>query len=309
MLREDGWRIHLSVRMVRAEGTRRPRQLHRSGQPPRCRRVAASGKLASRHIPALAALIFFAACGGPEAHRDSAALRADSSAAGYAVGVATNADSATRVATTLPVPAGSTRHAPARNVTPTVPGDSGPARAQPSAPVVPPPPDRPVVPRDTTRPILIARVRVNEYLEYNSATRTAYVDIVATRAADIDSLATAADTLAFNNSRSGDLTISVPLGWQVVGQFVNRDPVLRHSAIVIEEAYPLPMVPPPAAFPQAFTRRVDDGLARNVRDEIAFTASREGRFLIVCGVPGHAEGGQRMQLVVTPDIDVPAYGR
>lgn len=166
-----------------------------------------------------------------------------------------------------------------------------------------------VAPRDTVRPILIARVRVNEYLEYNSATRTAYIDIVATRASVIDSSTTSADTLAFNNSRSGDLTVSIPLGWQIVGQFVNRDPVNRHSAIVIDESYPLPTVLPAAAFPQALTRRVDDGLATNVRGEMTFRASREGRFLIVCGVAGHAEAGQRMQLVVMQDINVPAYGR
>jgi hypothetical protein len=166
-----------------------------------------------------------------------------------------------------------------------------------------------VPPRDTVRPILIARTRVNDYLEYDRNSRTVYIDIVATRAATIDSLSIAGDTLSFNGSRTGRHSVTVPLGWSVVGQFVNRDPVHAHSAIVIEEAYPLPTVPPPAAFPQAFTRGVEDGLALNARDDITFTASREGSFLVVCGVPGHAEGGQRMQLVVTSAVNVPAYGR
>ena len=164
-------------------------------------------------------------------------------------------------------------------------------------------------PRDTARPILIARVRVNEYLEYEPVSGTAYIDIVATRVSTIDSATVSSDTLAFNAGFSGAHTLTVPLGWRVVGQFVNRDPVHPHSAIVIPEAYPLPTVPPPAAFPQAFTRGVEDGLATNARDEMAFTVDREGRFLIVCGVPGHAEGGQRLRLVVTSDVNVPAYRR
>lgn len=183
--------------------------------------------------------------------------------------------------------------------------------ARAAVPATTPDRSRPgVVPaRDTTRPILIARVRVNEYLEYNPATRTAYIDIVATRADSVDSLSVAGDTLSFNGSRTGRHSVTVPLGWNIVGQFVNRDPVLAHSAIVIEEVYPLPMVPPPAAFPQAFTRGVEDGLALNARDEMTFVAGREGRYLIVCGVPGHAEAGQRLQFVVTGEVNVPAYGR
>ena len=252
------------------------------------------------------------ACGGPDAHDEAAALRADSSAAGYDVGPLASAppDTATRGASTPAVPTASPDTLAGRDSSKppaTAAGDSSAARAR--ATTEPGPGERAVPPRDTVRPILIARTRVNEFLEYNLNTRTAYIDIVATRAAKIDSLSVAGDTLAFNRARTGMHSVTIPLGWHVVGQFVNRDSVHAHSAIVIEEAYPLPTVPPPAAFPQAFTRGVEDGLATNVRDEITFTADREGRFLIVCGVPGHAEGGQRMQLVVTQEVNVPAYGR
>ncbi len=249
------------------------------------------------------------ACGGPEAHDEAAALRADSSAAGYDVGpVASTVDTQkapSAVRKPAPRPAEPRDSAPAGTV---AQADSTPVTASGST-AVRTPTERAVPPRDTTQPILIARTRVNDYLEYNLNSRTVYIDIVATRAATIDSTSVAGDTLAFNGSRTGRHSVTVPLGWNVVGQFVNRDSVHAHSAIVIEEVYPLPTVPPPAAFPQAFTRGVEDGLAHNGRDEITFTANREGRFLIACGVPGHAEGGQRMQLVVTSEVNVPAYGR
>ena len=253
------------------------------------------------------------ACGGPEAHDEAAARRADSSAAGYDVGPLAAGTTDTMAASSASLPAG--RGAPAdsasrdtASVARVAPRDTAKAGAV-SDTTVRAPGETAVPLRDTTRPILIARTRVNDYLEYNRTSRTVYIDIVATRAASIDSLSVAGDTLSFNGSRTGRQSVTVPLGWSVVGQFVNRDPVHAHSAIVIEESYPLPTVPPPAAFPQAFTRRVEDGLALNARDEITFTASREGAFLIVCGVPGHAEAGQRMQLVVTSEVNVPAYGR
>lgn len=266
-----------------------------------------------RRAAVMAALIGWA-CGGPDAHDDAAALRADSSAAGYDVGplASGNGDTAhgsraTR-AGTGPGTGELGRRRDSLAASRRSPTDSAVVAAPMPATVVRPN-ETVVAPRDTTRPILIARVRVNEYLEYNPATRTAYLDIVATRALAVDSLSVAGDTLAFNGSRTGTHSVTVPTGWHIVGEFVNRDPVRRHSAIVIDEVYPLPNDPPPAAFPQAFTRGVEDGLATNARDEITFTASREGRFLIVCGVPGHAEGGQRMQFIVTSEVNVPAYGR
>lgn len=285
----------------------------------RAPRAAVGHALRRRVFVTAVAAVALSACAGPDAHDDAAALRADSSAAGYDVGAASN------------VPAGSEASRPGASATPpggqqAADGPPGvPARTDASTapqpaggqPVTPTPPAgepaRPVavtpVPRDTARTAVIARVRVNEYLEYEPVSRTAYIDIVATRVSAVDSTTISADTLSFNGGRAGSHSVTVPLGWRIVGQFVNRDPMQPHSAIVIEEAYPLATVPPPAAFPQALTRRVEDGLATNVRDEMTFTAAREGRFLIVCGVPGHAEGGQHMRLVVTPEVNVPAYRR
>ena len=256
-----------------------------------------------------AAMLLSWSCGGSDAHDDVAARRADSSAAGYDVGPLAsggNRDSAKQLHRATPEDS-----QPRRDSAPivaTLPRDSVPPASGTSG-ASRNPGQAVTTPRDSTKPILIARVRVNEFLEYDPATRTAYIDIVSGRVASVDSLTTAGDTLLFNGSHSGTHSITVPLGWHVVAQFVNRDPVNTHSAIVIEEAYPLPTVPPPAAFPQAFTRGVEDGLALNARDAIAFTAHAEGRFLIVCGVPGHAEAGQRMQFIVTSEVNVPAYGR
>ena len=273
-----------------------------------------SGRMVARALLLLVAGAVGAACAGPDAHEDSEALRADSSAAGYDVGSPGVPRASQRPAADSSArDIASARRRRTVPDTATRPPASATRRADSAVAVRTPEParqpDRATTPRDTTRPILIARVRVNEYLEYEPVSRTAYIDIVATRVSTIDSSTMSSDTLAFNAGFSGPHTLTVPLGWRVVGQFVNRDPVHPHSAIVIPEVYPLPTVPPPAVFPQAFTRGVEDGLATNARDEMAFTADREGRFLIVCGVPGHAEAGQRMWLVVTPDVNVPAYRR
>ena len=53
--------------------------------------------------------------------------------------------------------------------------------------------------------------------------------------------------LNFNGFADGDLTLVVPLGWQVIMHFSNRDANLPHSAQVIDDQSPVPTGPSPNA--------------------------------------------------------------
>src|SRR5688500_2966135 len=125
------------------------------------------------------------ACGGPEAHDEAAALRADSSAAGYDVGPIASAKTDTTVTSRATQPADS--QSPAGPIGPQ--DTTGQANASPDSTAakagagttVRTPTETAVSPRDTVRPILIARTRVNEYLEYNRNSRTVYIDVIAAR--------------------------------------------------------------------------------------------------------------------------------
>ena len=112
--------------------------------------------------------------------------------------------------------------------------------------------------------------------------------------------------LNFNGFRDGGLTLQVPLGWTVVIQFRNHDGLLPHSAEVIVETHPLPTGPVAAAFPRAFTVRLDQGLVSEQGDDMRFIADKGGSYLIFCGVPGHGAAGMWIRLEVSGSLRAPS---
>lgn len=105
--------------------------------------------------------------------------------------------------------------------------------------------------------------------------------------------------LNFNGFRDGQLTLTVPRGWNVALHFRNHDGMLPHSAEVISDTRPLPTGPAPAAFDRAFTIRLAEGLPPQGEDDIRFVADKVGSFLIWCGVPGHGTQGMWIRFRVS----------
>lgn len=130
------------------------------------------------------------------------------------------------------------------------------------------------------------------WLTVDSAARVA-------RFALIGGHGTANSGLNFNGFKSGGLTLTVPKGWTVVIQFVNRDPNLPHSAAVIPEATSPPLGPVPPAFPRAATKSQETGLPSEGQDEFRFAASRAGAYWMFCAVPGHGAAGMWIRLKVS----------
>jgi len=60
------------------------------------------------------------------------------------------------------------------------------------------------------------------------------------------------------------------------------------------------------AFPRAETVDLKEGMPANKTDSLSFTADKAGRYWIMCGVPGHAEGGMWDLLVVSETATAPA---
>jgi len=116
-----------------------------------------------------------------------------------------------------------------------------------------------------------------------------------------------ADRVSFNGATRGARVLTIPLGWETRIVFVNRDPELPHSVAVITATDLLPEELAAPAFPQARTVKVNEGLLEGDSDEIAFTASRIGRFFLACGVIGHAQRGQWLSLVVSDTVARPSY--
>jgi hypothetical protein len=113
--------------------------------------------------------------------------------------------------------------------------------------------------------------------------------------------------VSFNGARRGGRILIVPVGWRLVIEFANRDTELPHSATVVAAVEPIPEQVPPPAFPHAQTVKIDEGLLEGDSDEIGFVVDRAGRYLIACGVLGHAQRGQWLVLEVSTTATVPTY--
>jgi hypothetical protein len=101
--------------------------------------------------------------------------------------------------------------------------------------------------------------------------------------------------------------VSVPLGWKVRVTVTNHDADLQHSAIVVRQVLPPPEEMTVPAFTGAILPQLEEGMNEGDTTSFDFVADKVGRYMLACGVPGHAQGGMWMRLTVSADIDRPVY--
>lgn len=237
--------------------------------------------------------------------RAAEAARADSSAAGYAVGgvpakdttstsPAVHRDTALTVATATATAKRTPieKHDSTRTVEK---HDS--VRAKFVADSI----DKAAASRAVVRPPLpVGVARVNEFLSYDAQARAATILLVA----GYNGLN---DALNYNGGARGSQGVSVPLGWAVHVALTNRDSDLQHSAIVVRQVLPPPEEMTTPAFAGAVVPQLEEGVHEGDTTAFDFVADKPGRYMLACGVPGHAQGGMWMRLTVSPDIDRPTY--
>ncbi len=142
--------------------------------------------------------------------------------------------------------------------------------------------------------------RVGEFMSYDSASKVVHLRM-------IGGMGGVQGGMSFNGKHDGGATVSIPVGWSVQLQFSNADKV-PHSVLVIRDSLPLPAAPATPAIPGAIGTRVASGItARDAADNLRFTVREPGRYLIVCGVPGHAASGMWIRLVVEGGLVRPGY--
>jgi len=116
-------------------------------------------------------------------------------------------------------------------------------------------------------------------------------------------------TLNFNGYANGQMTITVPVGWQVHIDFENIGAgTLPHSLEVIREVHPVPVEGIAPAIPRAETSFLVEGVSPNPpnnKDSVDFTAAPAGQYLLICGVPRHAISGMWNRFVVSSSAHLP----
>ena len=116
----------------------------------------------------------------------------------------------------------------------------------------------------------------------------------------------------FNGAIKGALAISVPEGYTVTIELVNRDPNMAHS-LGIQADYTNPMLPPPPTpvFEGAITpnpQSMIDGTMPGQSATIEFVASTAGSYTMLCYVPGHTALGMWLYFDVSSEGDAGVRG-
>lgn len=114
----------------------------------------------------------------------------------------------------------------------------------------------------------------------------------------------------FDGYFAGNATVAMPLGWEVLATFQNLDANVPHSVAVIEAEGPVPASAADAtiAFKGASSGNLTAGYSsREQPRTFRFTADREGRFRIYCGVPSHGPGGMWIWFEVSAGLDAPEF--
>ena len=92
----------------------------------------------------------------------------------------------------------------------------------------------------------------------------------------------------FNGTAKGQLVITVPVGAAVQITLTNKGS-LPHSLEIIPDTKTLPAAAiPTPAFPGAVTANPQVGINKGQTATVKFTAAKPGKYLLICGFPGHA---------------------
>lgn len=139
-----------------------------------------------------------------------------------------------------------------------------------------------------------------DWMSVDSAGQRVELDIVA-------GLTTLNSGWNFNGYANGDMTIAVPLGWEVQIHFTNRDANYPHSVGVVEIEEPMPVTGDQTkmAFPRAFSLQFVRGIFAPKEDTFDFKVNKTGKFWLFCGVPPHGRAGMWDYFVVSDEISEP----
>jgi len=103
----------------------------------------------------------------------------------------------------------------------------------------------------------------------------------------------------------GNAQVVLLLNWTLRWRWLNADSGSVHSLVVMTEREKLPTEGGRPAFDNAMSRSVTAGLQPGQTDETMFVADQAGWYWLLCGVPGHALGGEWIGIKVDREAKTP----
>jgi len=110
----------------------------------------------------------------------------------------------------------------------------------------------------------------------------------------------------FNGYQRGAMTITVPVGWEVVVHFENAGTGLHSVAVLPTGAHQQVALSATPAFQGATTANFAAGLPKGTKQTFTFVASKAGTYELICGCPAHGVAGMWDSLVVSATADAPS---
>jgi sulfocyanin len=107
----------------------------------------------------------------------------------------------------------------------------------------------------------------------------------------------------FDGAAHGQMTVTVPLGDRVVATFKNNAQGVQHNVVVIAYTRSLPASGSSPAFQGAASPTPQFGQGspqQGAPQTFSFVANKAGRYMLICGIAGHAIAGMWDNLVVSP---------
>jgi len=103
---------------------------------------------------------------------------------------------------------------------------------------------------------------------------------------------------SFNGYNKGKMTITVPVGDKVNVTFTNAS-TIPHSAEFTKYTKTLPTGGVVAVFKGALSPNAQNGVSKGVTQKFSFVASKVGKYMLICAVPGHYQAGMWDTFVVS----------
>jgi uncharacterized cupredoxin-like copper-binding protein len=161
-----------------------------------------------------------------------------------------------------------------------------PPATEPAAPAAPPP-----APAET--------FGMPSWMQVDNAARTVTIQLTAGSTADNN-------RWNYNGYFGGRGGITVPTGYTVTVNFVNQDPAMAHSAVLMAPmaTYPNSFTDATPVFEGASTSNplsMTDATMPGETEDVTFVAGAPGEYAIVCVVVGHAATGMVLDFTVAAD--------
>ncbi len=122
----------------------------------------------------------------------------------------------------------------------------------------------------------------------------------------VASLSPANGGLNFNGYVKGEAAYHVPEGWTVQVTFRNLSTQSPHSAVVAPDGQQNNVRITQTAFPDSATPNYEAGITSGSQ-AFTFKAQKQGKYILICGLPGHGQAGQWIWFYVDAPDSQPSW--